>query len=173
MRVTVLFLGALAVLYAPSASAQEFSGRYQGYAIDQKSNGTRGAQVQLFMIFRKEESKIVCSGGTNSFDEQVPCAAVVIDGSNIRFNMPFGGGVVFDLKLTGGLMAGMLSPKPGVPSVPYNRVELHRVGGLTISDEFPPLEWESDDRSPLMLELRKKVSKGQAEAVASFWHGLD
>lgn len=166
MKFAMIFLGFLCVL--PS-SAQELPGRYQGSAIDQKSDGTRGAQVQLFMIFRKEGSKVVCSGGTDSFDEQVPCEEVVIDGPNIRFNMPFGGGVVFNLKLTGDLMAGTLVPKPGVPPVPYNRVELHRIGGLTISDEFPPLEWESGDRSPLILELRKAISQGQPGAIANFW----
>jgi enterochelin esterase-like enzyme len=166
MRFAVLLLG---LFYALSAPAQEFSGRYQGYAIDQKSDGTKGEQTQLFMIFRKEGSKIVCSGGTYSFDQQVPCEAVFLEGSSIRFEMPFGGGVVFNLRISADLMAGTLSSKPGVASVPFNHVELHKIGGLRTSDEFPPLEWESGDRSPLILELRKKISQGEPNVVANFW----
>jgi len=165
LRFAIVLLALVHVLPAP---AQELLGRYQGSAIEQKSDGTRGAQVQLFMIFRKEGSRVVCSGG-HSFDQQVPCEELVVEGPSIRFAMPFGGGVIFKLKLSGDLMAGSLTPKPGVPMAPFNSVELHKVGGLTISDEFPPLEWESGDRSPLILELRKAISQGQPAAIANFW----
>jgi hypothetical protein len=169
MEVQLRFAIVLLVLVRGLPSpAQELLGRYQGSAIEQKSDGTRGAQVQLFMIFRKEGSRVVCSGG-HSFDQQVPCEELVVEGPSIRFAMPFGGGVIFKLKMSGDLMAGSLTSKPGVPVAPFNRVELHKVGGLTISDEFPPLEWESSDRSPLILELRKAISQGQPAAIANFW----
>src|SRR5438874_10768151 len=108
MRFAVLFLG---FLYAIPSSAQELPGRYQGSAIEEKSDGTQGAQVQLFMIFRTEGSRVICSGGTDSFDQQVPCEELVVEGPKIRFAMPFGGGVIFDLKTSSDLMAGSLTAK--------------------------------------------------------------
>ena len=165
MRSAVLFLGFLCAI---PACAQELPGRYQGSAIEEKPDGTQGAQVPLFMIFRKEGSRVVCSGG-NSFDHQVSCEEVVVEGANVRFAMPIGGGVLFDLKMSGDLMTGSLAPKPGVPVPPFNHIELRKVSGLTLSDEFPPLEWESGDRSPLILELRKAINQGQPGAIANFW----
>ena len=165
MRSAVLLLG---FLFAIPACAQELPGRYQGSAIEEKPDGTRGAQVALFMIFRKEGSRVVCSGG-NSFDHQVSCEEVVLEGANVRFAMPIGDGVVFDLKVSGDLMTGSLAPKPGVPAPPFNHIELRKVSELTLSDVFPPLEWESGDRSPLILQLRKAISQGQPGAIANFW----
>jgi hypothetical protein len=154
-----------------STAAQELQGRYQGLAADQKPNGSRGEQVQLFMIFRIEGHKIECSGGTESFDSQVPCKNLLMDGANVRFEMPFGGGVIFELKASekGAMLNGTLRANPGNPSPPFNTIELKRVGELTLSDQFPALEWESPDRSPLILQFRKDIADGRPATIVEFW----
>jgi len=169
----VLFLGFFLVF---STAAQELKGRYQGLAVDQKPDGSRGVQVQLFMIFRIEGQKVVCSGSTESFDGQVPCKNVVIDGASVRFEMPFGGGVLFELKEFENwtLLDGTLRAMPGVPSPPFNTIELKRVGDLALTDRSPRLEWESSDRSPVILQLRKSIADGgQVMAVADFWKNVE
>lgn len=169
------FLVALLVLLSPqAASAQEPrgenpQGRYQGLAFDLRPDGTRGAQVALFMIFRPEGREVACSGGTGSFDEQVPCEEVVLAGSRIRFAMPFGGGVVFELVATGKSLKGTLRAKPGVPAPPFNAIELERVADLTLADRFRPLEGESAERSPAILQLRQQIADGHNAAPAEFW----
>jgi hypothetical protein len=74
----------LVLLGASAAPAQEPQGRYQGLAFEQKRDGTHGAQVRLFMIFRPEGQNTACSGGTDSFEEQVPCEDVVAEGRSTR-----------------------------------------------------------------------------------------
>jgi hypothetical protein len=113
MRVTSLSFG---LFIALTAFASDPVGRYKGVAFDKKPDGTRGAQVSLFMIFRKEGAQTVCTGGTDSFDDQIPCGELVVNGNDITFAMPFGGGVVFDLKVSGNEMAGTLRSKPGIPT---------------------------------------------------------
>ncbi len=170
--ISLLFLGLFLVF---STAAQELQGRYQGLAVDQEPDGARGAQVQLFMIFRIEGKKVVCSGGTESFDDQVECSDVVVEGSNVRFGMPFGGGVLFELKASEKwtVLNGTLRANPGIPIPPFNTIELKRVGELTLSDRFPALEWESPDRSPLILQLRKNIADGQPMTVVDFWRNVE
>ncbi len=170
MRLTSL---SFALFIALTAFASEPLGRYQGVAIDKKPDGTRGAQVSLFMIFRREGAQTVCTGGTDSFNDQIPCEGVVVNGSGVKFGMPFGGGVVFDLKASGDVLAGTLHSKPGIPTAPFNTVELRRTGDLTLSDQVPRLDWESSDRSPLLLQLRKRVAEGQSAALAEFWTSIE
>ena len=127
------------------------------------------------MIFRIEGKKVVCSGGTESFDDQVECSDVVVEGSNVRFGMPFGGGVLFELKASEKwtVLNGTLRANPGIPIPPFNTIELKRVGELTLSDRFPALEWESPDRSPLILQLRKNIADGQPMTVVDFWRNVE
>jgi hypothetical protein len=92
------------------------------------------------MIFREDGARTVCTGGTESFDYQVECDEILVTGDRVRFGMPFGGGVIFDLKISGGLLTGTLRSKPGVRDPPFNWVELKKTGALTLSDQLPRLE---------------------------------
>ena len=166
MRYTLL------AFFVFTAFAAEPSGRYQGVAINKKPDGSRGETVNLFMIFRKEGSSTICTGG-GSFDRQIPCEDVAISGTRIKFTMPFGGGVIFDLTLDGDTLTGTLTSKPGVPPAPFNTIELRKTADLTLADQIARLEWESGARSPLLLELRRDLAQGRSQALLEFWRKIE
>jgi hypothetical protein len=87
--------------------------------------------------------------------------------------MPFGGGVIFDLTVAGDMLTGTLASKPGVPPAPFNAIELRRTADLTLADQIPQLDWESGDRSPLLLELRRDLSQGRFQALSEFWKKIE
>ena len=63
--------------------------------------------------------------------------------------------------------------KPWYSNSAFNTIKLKRVGELTLSDRFPALEWESPDRSPLILQLRKNIADGQPMTVVDFWRNVE
>jgi enterochelin esterase-like enzyme len=170
VQVKLLYLWLL--LFVLPAFAVEPYGRYQGLVIDKHADGSRGQTIKVFMIFKKADGNLTCTASTVSFDDQVPCVDVSISGDRIKFTLPWGGGAVFDLVAAGDLLTGTLTAKPGIPAQPFNAAELRRTGDLTLSDEFPPLDWEGDSRSSVVLQLRKVLSEGNPRALSEFWGNI-
>src|SRR2546421_9430298 len=88
--------------------------------------------------------------------------------------MPWGNGVVLDLKASGENLNGTMRSRTGdTHMVPFDRVILNRIGPVTLSDRVPLNLWENADaRSPRLLQLRKDVSDGSLDALAKFWQTI-
>lgn len=163
----------LAGLLLPSlAWAQEprdLSGRYQGTLSLHRPDGSLGPQVPFSLILRYENGTPACTGNTGSFADQLPCSNVRIANGRIAFTLPLGGGVQFDLAASNGILTGTVAALPGDPAPPVNTAEVRRTGDLELTDRFAPLEWEGQYRSPVILNLRRRLAEGENGAVADFW----
>jgi len=162
-----------AFLIGSAVFAADLSGRYQGLASGKKADGT-GPERKLFVILRLENNAVYCSAGLDSFERQIPCEDPAISGDEVKFGTPWGGGVVFELKVKDQQeLVGGLHTKPGLPPAPYHTVTLKRVGDLTLSDYVPRLTWEDDERSHQLLQLRKSLIDGRSEALSDFWKAVE
>jgi enterochelin esterase-like enzyme len=158
-----------------TAVADDLSGRYSGIISGKKPDGT-GPEINLFLILNQRGSTISCTGGLESFDHgQIICQAPSVDGNEVKFAMPWGDGVIFDLKANGDALDGTIKSQGGNLSlVPFTRVALKKVADLTLSDRVPLIVWEDvNSRSPRMLQLRKNIMDEKSGAIQEFWKSME
>jgi enterochelin esterase-like enzyme len=173
-RRLLLCVGILLVACVTGA-ADDLSGRYSGIISGKKPDGT-GPEINLFLILNQRLSKISCTGGLESFDQgQIPCQTPSVDGNEVKFAMPWGDGVIFDLKANGDALDGTIKSHGGnLNLVPFTRVALKKVADLTLSDRVPLDVWEdSNSRSPHMLQLRKDIMDEKTGAIQEFWKTIE
>jgi enterochelin esterase-like enzyme len=173
-RRLLLCVGILLVACVTGA-ADDLSGRYSGIISGKKPDGT-GPEINLFLILNQRGSKISCTGALESFDQgQIPCQTPSVDGNEVKFAMPWGDGVTFDLKANGDALNGTIKSQGGNLSlVPFNRVALRKVADLTLSDRVPLLVWEDiNSRSPRLMQLRKDIMDEKTGAVQEFWKTIE
>jgi hypothetical protein len=173
-RRLLLCVGILLVACVTTA-ADDLSGRYSGIISGKKPDGT-GPEINLFLILNQRGSTISCTGGLESFDQgQIPCQEPSVDGNQVKFAMPWGDGVTFDLKANGVALDGTIKSRGGNLSlVPFNRVALKKIAELTLSDRVPLILWEDVNlRSPRMLQLRKDIMDEKTGAVQEFWKTME
>ncbi|HKC01624.1 MAG TPA: hypothetical protein VKD23_22770 [Terriglobales bacterium] len=107
-RRLLLCVGILLVTFV-TAAADDLSGRYSGIISGKKPDGT-GPEINLFLVLNQRGSKISCTGGLESFDQgQIPCQTPSVDGNEVKFAMPWGDGVIFDLKANGDALDGTIN----------------------------------------------------------------
>jgi enterochelin esterase-like enzyme len=171
----LLSTGILLSVSATGAAADDLSGRYSGTISGKKPDGT-GPEINLFLILNQRGSKSSCTGGLEAFDQgQIPCQEPSIEGNKVKFAMPWGGGVSFDLKASGAALEGTIKSQGGNANlVPFTRVALRKVADLTLSDRVPLIVWEDvNSRSPRMLQLRKDIIDEKTGAIQEFWKTIE
>jgi enterochelin esterase-like enzyme len=174
MRLATLLC--LCLAFSSSAYADDnVSGRYSGVLSGKKAHGS-GPEAKLFLIVVQSGERISCFASLTSFDQdQVACQDVSKIGTEIKFSLPWGAGVILDVTLKDEELNGTIRPAPSVPPGPFNPgpfsvVVSKRVAALTLSDQLPLLTWEAaGPRSPTMSQLRKDVLDGRRAALDAFW----
>jgi enterochelin esterase-like enzyme len=175
MKSRLLLLAGILLVACVTAAVGDLSGRYSGIISGKKPDGT-GPEINLFLILNQRGSTISCTGGLESFDQgQIPCQVPSVDGNEVKFAMPWGDGVTFDLNATGDALNGTIKSQGGNLSlVPFDRVALRKVAELTLSDRVPLIVWEGvNSRSPRMLQLRKDIMDAKTGAVQEFWKTIE
>jgi enterochelin esterase-like enzyme len=171
----LLCAGILLMATAIAAAVDDLSGRYSGIVTGKKADGT-GPEIKLFLILNQRGGKISCTGGLESFDQdQIPCQEPSVNGNEVRFAMPWGGGVNFDLKANGDALEGTIKSQSGdLKLVPFNRVALKKVADLTLSDRVPLLVWEDiNSRSPRLMQFQKDIMDEKTGAIQEFWKTIE
>ena len=175
MKRRLLLCVGILLVACVTAAADDLSGRYSGIISGKKPDGT-APEINLFLILNQRGSTISCTGGLESFDQgQIPCQEPSVDGNEVKFAMPWGDGVTFDLKANGVALDGTIKSRGGNLSlVPFNRVALKKVAELTLSDRVPLILWEDVNlRSPRVLQLRKDIMDEKTGAVQEFWKTME
>jgi|HubBroStandDraft_4_1064222.scaffolds.fasta_scaffold05574_1 enterochelin esterase-like enzyme len=175
MKPRLLLLAGILLVACVTAAADDLSGRYSGIISGKKPDGT-GPEINLFLILNQRGSKFSCTGGLETFDQgQIPCQEPSVEGNKVKFAMPWGGGVSFDLKANGDALEGAIKSQDGnVNLVPFTRVALKKVADLTLSDRVPILVWEDvNSRSPRMLQLRMDIIDEKTGAMQEFWKSIE
>jgi enterochelin esterase-like enzyme len=175
MKPRLLLFAGILLVACVAAAGDNLSGRYSGIISGKKPDGT-GPEINLFLILNQRGSKFSCTGGLETFDQgQIPCQEPSVDGNEVKFAMPWGGGVSFDLKANGNALEGAIKSQGGnVNLVPFTRVALKKVADLTLSDRVPILVWEDvNSRSPRMLQLRMDKIDEKTGAIQEFWKSIE
>jgi enterochelin esterase-like enzyme len=175
MKPCLLLCAGVLLVASSLSAADDVSGRYSGFMSGKQPDGT-GPEIKLFLILNQRGSKISCTGGLESFDQgQIPCQAPSVNGNEVMFVMPWGGGVTFDLRANGSALEGTITSLSGdLKLVPFNRVALTKVADLTLSDRVPLLPWEDiNTRSPSLMQLQKGVMEDKTGAVQKFWNTIE
>ena len=175
MKPRLLLCAAILLVACAAAAANDLSGRYSGIVSGKKPDGT-GPEINLFLILNQRGNTISCTGGLESFDQgQIPCQGPSVDGNEVKFAMPWGDGVTFDLKANGDALDGTIKSQGGNLSlVPFTRVALKKVADLTLSDCVPLIVWEDvNSRSPHMLQLRKDIMDDKTGTTQEFWKTIE
>jgi len=153
-------------LFAVVVYGGDVSGRYSGTISGNRPDGP-AAEEPFAIVLVQRESKLDALAGSN-LDRLEPLPDASAEGGTIRLTAPFGGGIIFELRIDGDRLTGTIRPKPGVGPQPFQLVSLKRVGDLTLSDRVPRIPWESADRSPRLLAVRNEIATNPG-ALTAFW----
>jgi hypothetical protein len=130
----------------------DFSGKYKG-ALESSSGG----RMSVLATIRQQDDKVTGTIGPTAM-QQAPFEDVTFTNGRLSFRIAPLSGLRFTFREAGDTLSGALSTLDGTQPR-FDRVELQRIGPITLADTMPPLANEGPFRSIRILKLREELDR--------------